>query len=62
MANAHANHTRGKDFHKLRNAHGLNRQNSLRSNQSDSADDDLPIGQLYKSSRSMKGGTISYTH
>jgi hypothetical protein len=62
MANAHANHTRGKDFHKLRNAHGLNRQNSLRSNQSDSADDDLPIGQLYKSSRSMKGGKRKQLH
>ena len=46
-----ANHTRAKDFHKLRDAHGLNHPNSPWGSASDSADDDKPIGQLFKSSR-----------
>ncbi len=57
-----ANHARGKDFQKLRNAHGFNHQDPESDHAPDSSDDDKPIGQLFKKSRLTKDSQRNQVH
>ena len=43
-----ANHARGKDFQKLRNAHEFNHQDPELDHAPDSSNDDKPVGRLLK--------------
>jgi hypothetical protein len=43
-----ANHARGKDFQKLRNAHEFNHQDPELDHAPDSSNDNKPVGRLLK--------------